>query len=85
MSVQQMPARQQPSSKNDTHDLGRLFGRKAPPDDEQECRPEQQQSAALVVNTKSPAQAPHGQYKGNAQKQGFHRFVSKKAKPYERE
>jgi len=63
MSIQQMPARQQHGSKNDTYDLGCLFGRKAPPDDEQECRSEQQQSAALVVNAKSPAQAPHGQYK----------------------
>ena len=63
MSVQQMPARQQPGSENDTHDLGRLFGRKASTDDEQECRPEQQQGTTLVVNAQSPAQAPHGQYK----------------------
>ncbi len=62
MPVQQMTARQQPGSEDNTHDLSRLFGRKAPTDDEQERCPEQQQSAVLVMNPKSPAQAPHGQY-----------------------
>ena len=62
MPVQQMPTSQQPGSEDDTHDLGRLFGRKSPTDDKQERRSEQQQSPALVVNAKSPAQAPHGQY-----------------------
>ena len=62
MPVQQMPTSQQPGSEDDTHDLGRLFGRKSPTDNEQERRSEQQQSPALVVNAKSPAQAPHGQY-----------------------
>lgn len=38
MPVQQMTACQQPGSEDNTHDLSRLFWRKAPTDDEQERR-----------------------------------------------
>ena len=85
MPVQQMPARQQPGSENDTHDLGRLFGRKTPTDDEQERSPEQQQGVALVMNPKSPAQAPPGQYECSAEKRYLYGFARKKTHPRERE
>ena len=62
MPVQQMPARQQPGPEDDTRNLGRLLGRKAPTGDEQERRSKEKQGTALVVNVKSPAQAPHGKY-----------------------